>query len=47
MEKEIKISDIQAVRKRSLTNSVASIVTGDIVEAEANEKEEEEVTELE
>jgi hypothetical protein len=42
--KEITNKDIQAVRNRTLTNSVAQIVTGDIVEAEATETKEEETT---
>ncbi len=43
-KKEITTKDIQAVRNRTLTNSVAQIVTGDIVEAEAVEKKEDEAT---
>lgn len=40
MEKEITVKDIQSVRNRTLTNSVAQIVTGDIVAAEATEEKE-------
>ena len=40
MEKEITVKDIQAVRNRTQTNSIAQIVTGDIVEADANEEKE-------
>jgi hypothetical protein len=40
--KEITTKDIQSVRNRTLTNSVAQIVTGDIVEAEATEQKESE-----
>ncbi len=45
--KEITNNDIQAVRNRTLTNSVAQIVTGDIVEAEATEQKDEETTKSE
>ena len=40
MEKEITVKDIQAVRNRTQTNSIAQIVTGDIIEADASEEKE-------
>lgn len=46
MENEIKISDIQAVRNRRTADSIAKVVTGDVVESdkvsEVSEKTEEE-----
>lgn len=35
MSKELTIEDIRKVRERSRQNSVAAVVTGDVVEAES------------